>query len=87
MAAPRSRGDSLAAGAPTASFTASDHKDAATLAHFDEAVKNVKPSDRAVFCGCNAKGCEEFVAYSSKEFSDHVHEVHIDPEREIPSNT
>jgi hypothetical protein len=68
------RGDALASGASSATFTANDQKRMSTD-EFQEKIGHTN-GERPVFCLCNAKGCEEFIAYSAKEFLDHFHLVH-----------
>lgn len=71
------RGDALASGSKSAKFNARDLKDENVGEKFDEAVKDLTPERRPVFCRCNAKGCEDFVFYTATEFSNHVHDVHF----------
>ena len=66
------KGDALASGAKTAKFTQGEEL---TEAEYNKRVGEAK-KERKPFAGCNVPGCEDFVAYSGVEFSDHVHEVH-----------
>jgi hypothetical protein len=76
-------GDKLASGAKTAKFQATE-KMSLTDEIYNQRVELPKAEPK-LFCGCNAKGCENFQAFSAEEFSDHFHLVHANELVELPA--